>query len=97
VQQTWIFDGQASYQLDNSVTAESAPATGDAKDGADLASHISSGSPWRRMWHDTTLTIGCNNLFGQDPPTAFLSNAGYADFIYDSVGRFVYVSVKKRF
>lgn len=55
-------------------------------------------SRWRSIFNDTTLTIGCNNILGQDPPKAYLfTNSGYADFIYDSVGRFVYVSVKKRF
>jgi iron complex outermembrane receptor protein len=51
----------------------------------------------RQLLDDTTLTLGCNDLFGQDPPKAFSSNAGYADFIYDAVGRFVYLSVTKNF
>jgi len=54
-------------------------------------------SHWQNALDNTTLTIGCNNVFGQDPPKAFLSIAGYADFIYDSVGRFVYISLKKQF
>ena len=54
-------------------------------------------SCWKKALDNTTLAIGCNNVFGQDPPQAFFSNAGYADFIYDSVGRFVYVSLKKQF
>lgn len=53
---------------------------------------------WKRILNNTTLTLGCNDIFGQDPPTAFnLTSANYAEAIYDSVGRFVYVSLKMRF
>ena len=51
---------------------------------------------WRRFLNDTTITLGCNNVFGHDPPTA-AGTENYADFIYDSTGRFVYLSVKKQF
>lgn len=52
---------------------------------------------WKRVLNNTTLTLGCNNIFGQDPPKAYESKAGYADFLYDSTGRFVYISLKKTF
>lgn len=51
---------------------------------------------WKRWLHDTTITIGCNNVFGQDPPDADTST-NYADFLYDSTGRFLYVSLTKKF
>jgi len=55
-------------------------------------------SLWKRMLNNPTMTIGCNNVLDQDPPTAFfLSNANYAEFIYDAVGRFAYISLKKQF
>jgi outer membrane receptor protein involved in Fe transport len=53
---------------------------------------------WERLLNDTTITLGCNNVFGHDPPTAAAAaTANYADFIYDSTGRFVYLSLTKRF
>jgi len=51
---------------------------------------------WQRFLNDTTITLGCNNVFGHDPPTA-AGTENYADFIYDSTGRLVYVSLTKRF
>jgi outer membrane receptor protein involved in Fe transport len=51
---------------------------------------------WERLLNDTTITLGCNNVFGHDPPTA-AATTNYADFIYDSTGRFVYVSLRKTF
>jgi len=51
---------------------------------------------WKRALNNTIITLGCNDVFGQDPPhAAALEN--YADFLYDSTGRFVYVTLTKRF
>ena len=44
----------------------------------------------------TTIILGCNNIFGHDPPNAN-TPTNYADFTYDSTGRFVYVSLRKTF
>ncbi|CAN5583066.1 hypothetical protein BH18VER2_BH18VER2_01340 [soil metagenome] len=56
---------------------------------------------WRTWLNGASITIGCNNVFGQDPPKAygqFFSNAyGYPGAIYDATGRFVYFTLKKRF
>ena len=51
---------------------------------------------WERLLNDTTITLGCNNVFGHDPPDA-ASNTNYADFLYDATGRFTYVSLTKKF
>lgn len=51
---------------------------------------------WRRLLNRTTVTLGCNNVFGHDPPDANTST-NYADFTYDSTGRFVYVNLSKEF
>ena len=51
----------------------------------------------RRLLNGTRITLGCNNVFDQDPPQAFLTGANYPDSLYDSVGRFVYVSLTKKF
>ena len=55
---------------------------------------------WKKMLNDKSITIGCNNVFGQDPPKAYGfggSSTGYPGFIYDATGRFVYVSLGKKF
>ena len=55
---------------------------------------------WQRMLKDTMLTIGCNNVFGQDPPHASGqggNSVGYPGFTYDATGRFVYVRLTKKF
>ena len=52
------------------------------------------------MLNDTSITIGCNNVFGQDPPKAYGfggSSTGYPGFIYDATGRFVYVTLRRKF
>ena len=49
---------------------------------------------------NSTITIGCNNIFGQDPPKMFgifFGNANnYPAFEYDNIGRFWYVELKKK-
>ena len=51
--------------------------------------------------NNTKITVGCNNVFGQDPPDEIgfeFGNAnGYPGFIYDAIGRFVYVELTKKF
>ena len=51
---------------------------------------------WKQALNNTIITLGCNNVFGQDPPDA-ATGANYADFLYDSTGRFVYISLTKKF
>lgn len=49
---------------------------------------------------DTKLTVGARNLFDKDPPYAagFGGNStGYPGFLYSSEGRFVYVSINRKF
>ena len=104
VKQTWFFDVQASYQFCCAVGAAAVP--GYSKDssffrqgaraGRIAAAQTANSDPWKRLLNDTTVTLGCNNVFGHDPPDA-PQRANYADFIYDSTGRFVYVSLQKRF
>jgi iron complex outermembrane recepter protein len=105
VKQTWFFDVRASYRF--LVPSASQAVAGYAKDGGKSSSgkeREPQGSAtaqmanctWQRLLNDTIITLGCNNVFGHDPPTA----AGvqpYADFLYDATGRFVYVSLTKRF
>jgi iron complex outermembrane recepter protein len=53
--------------------------------------------PWLR---DTRVSVGARNLFDKDPPFAsgYGGNSnGYPGFIYNSEGRFLYVSLSKKF
>jgi outer membrane receptor protein involved in Fe transport len=56
---------------------------------------------WQTLFNNTTFTVGCNNVFGQDPPKEFgfqLGNSNnYPGFSYDNLGRFVYFELKKKF
>jgi outer membrane receptor protein involved in Fe transport len=56
---------------------------------------------WQRILNNSTITIGCNNIFGQDPPRSFDfffgSVTNYPASIYDNTGRFWYVELKKKF
>jgi iron complex outermembrane receptor protein len=103
VKETWFFDVRASYRFLVPSAPQAVP--GYAKDKSSSGKERQSeGSgtlqgancTWQRLFNDTTITLGCNNVFGQDPPTA-AATANYADFIYDSTGRFVYLSLTKRF
>ena len=51
---------------------------------------------WKRILNGTTVTLGCNNVFGHDPRDAN-TGTNYADFAYDSTGRFVYVGLTNKF
>ena len=95
VSQTWLFDLQASYAF-RFERSDQNPVAADSKQSA-ASSTANYGLPlWKRALNGTTIRIGCNNIFDHDPPRAF-SLTGYPDFIYDSVGRFVYVSLTKKF
>jgi iron complex outermembrane receptor protein len=105
VRATWVFNLQASYEFKFQTVVEKEPVAGYSKDiqstspsanpDAQSANYFSTFG--RRLLNGTRITIGCNNVFDQDPPQAFLTSANYPDFLYDSVGRFVYVSLTKKF
>jgi iron complex outermembrane recepter protein len=103
VKETWFFDVQASYRFQVSSApqavagyAKDKSSSGKEREPEGIAAAQMANRPWQRLLNDTTITLGCNNVFGHDPPTA-AATANYADFIYDSTGRFVYVSLQKRF
>ena len=106
IKQTWFFDVQASYNFVFVPLVETAPVPGYSKSAASndgkstenaAAQTASFGLPcWKRLLNGTTVTLGCNNVFVHDPPDARTST-NYADFLYDSTGRFVYVSLQKKF
>jgi iron complex outermembrane receptor protein len=98
VSQTWLFDVRASYSFHSPKPAAAAELPADDKQvlDQDVSPSATSTSCWRRLLDGTTLSIGCNNVFGQDPP--FATNAlNYPAALYDPTGRFVYVRLTKRF
>jgi outer membrane receptor protein involved in Fe transport len=53
---------------------------------------------WRAWLNNTTITLGMQNVFDQDPP--FVAGAfenGYDESLATIKGRFWYVQLKKRF
>ena len=55
---------------------------------------------WDTLLNGTTFTVGCNNVFDEDPPfsSGQGGNAvGYPGFTYDATGRFYYVRLTKKF
>lgn len=114
VKQTWVVDGQASYDFTFVAPVENQPVAGYSKDAKDVekakdgkqmessaAQTTSYGLPiWQRILNGTTITLGCDNIFGIDPPKAYGfggNSTGYPGFLYDATGRFVYVQLTKKF
>jgi outer membrane receptor protein involved in Fe transport len=113
VDKTWFFDVQATYDFEFIAPVETEPVAGYSKGGQEIVrgkdgkavettQTASYAMPrWKTLLDNTSITIGCNNVFGQDPPQAYGSlrsnGFGYPGFIYDATGRFVYISLTKKF
>ena len=112
VHSTWIFDVQGSYDFTFATPVETQPVAGYSKDGKEMVrgkdgKNVETGQTanysmpcWKNLLNNTTITVGCNNVFGQDPPQAFGeggNSVGYPGFTYDATGRFVYVRLTKKF
>jgi iron complex outermembrane recepter protein len=114
VSQTWTIDGQASYDFTFVAPVEKQAVAGYSKDATEMSSG-KDGKPtetaasqtanyglpiWKRVLNGTTITLGCNNIFGQDPPKAYGfggNTTKYPGFLYDPTGRFVYLQLTKKF
>jgi outer membrane receptor for ferrienterochelin and colicin len=107
---TNFIDGQASYSLIFTPPVEQAPVAGYSKDGKEMMtskdgkaveSTAAYSMPcWQTILNNSTITIGCNNIFGQDPPRTFgffFGGPNYPYVEYDDIGRFWYVELKKKF
>jgi outer membrane receptor protein involved in Fe transport len=108
---TNFIDGQASYDLIFTPPVEQAPVAGyskggkevvTSKDGKAVESTAAYSMPcWKTIMNNSTITVGCNNIFGQDPPPAFGfffgNGSNYVSSEYDDIGRFWYVEFKKKF
>jgi iron complex outermembrane receptor protein len=114
VHQTVFIDVQASYDFTSLLPVETNPVPGYSKgekevvrgkDGAPTETASAQTSNYGRTVLDhvlrgTVLTIGCNDVFGQDPPKAYGEGGnavGYPGFTYDATGRFVYGRLTKKF
>ena len=114
VHQTFFFDAQLSYDFTSLLAVETNPVPGyskgekevvRSKDGAPTETASAQTSNYGRSVMDhllrgTIITIGCNDVFGQDPPKAFGEGGnavGYPGFTYDATGRFVYGRLTKKF
>ncbi len=107
---TWTIDGQASYDFSFVAPVENQPVAGYSKDAKDMSSgkdggltmsaDAQSSSYGQRVLNGTTITLGCDNITGEDPPKSFGfggNTTGYPGFLYDATGRFVYVQLTKKF
>src|SRR5205814_4528175 len=108
---TNFIDVQASYSLIFTPPVEQAPVAGyskggkevvTSKDGKQVESTAAYSMPcWQTILNNSTVTLGCNNVFGQDPPkqfgSFFANSNNYPGFEYDNIGRFWYVELKKKF
>jgi iron complex outermembrane receptor protein len=114
VSQTWRFDIQATYDFSGLVPVENKPVPGYSKDAKEVArgkdgsitetasaQTSNTGVSWQRLlFQGTSITVGCNNLFDDDPPAAngeVGNGQNYPGFTYDATGRFVYVRLTKKF
>jgi iron complex outermembrane recepter protein len=108
---TWFQDAQLSYLLLFTPPVEPQPVAGYSKggkevirgkDGKAVETAAAYSMPcWQTIFNNTKITVGVNDIFGEDPPVEFgpgFSNSnGYPGFLYDNLGRFVYVELTKKF
>ena len=111
VHPTNFIDVQGGYSLIFTPPIEQQPVAGyskggkevlTSKDGKAIESTEAYTMPcWKTILNNSTITIGCNNVFGEDPPKQFgffQANANnYPGFEYDNLGRFWYIELKKKF
>jgi iron complex outermembrane recepter protein len=109
VHPTWFTDAQLSYSLIFTPPVETAPVAGYSKDHKEAAGKEKEAPPtvayaipcWKKIVNNSTITVGVNNMFGEDPPKEFGfefgSAVGYPGFAYDNLGRFWYVRLIKKF
>jgi outer membrane receptor protein involved in Fe transport len=112
VKQEWLFDVQGSYDFTFVAPVEQAAVAGYSKDAKNVvkgkdgkevqtSQTANYGLPiWKRALNGTTITVGCQNVFGQDPPQAYGeggNSVNYPGFLYTPTGRFVYMQLTKKF
>jgi len=110
---TYFQDVQLYYELVFTPPVEAAPVAGYSKGGKEVISskegkgkEVQSAAAyampcWQTIFNNTRITVGVNDIFGEDPPKQFGfengNSTGYPGFQYDNLGRFLYVELKKKF
>jgi iron complex outermembrane receptor protein len=109
VHPTWFTDAQLSYSLIFTAPVEAVPVAGYSKDNKEGIDKEKEALPtaayampcWKKIVNNSTVTVGVNNIFGEDPPPEFGfelgSTLGYPGFAYDNLGRFWYARLIKKF
>jgi iron complex outermembrane recepter protein len=113
VHPTWFTDAQLAYSFIFTPPVEAQPVAGYSKDAKEVVrgkdgKAVETGQTanytmpcWKSIVNNTTITVGVNNIFGEDPPHALsfeLGNSvGYPGSLYDNLGRFWYVRLVKKF
>jgi iron complex outermembrane receptor protein len=111
VNATWFNDASLSYSFIFTPPVESQPVAGYSKGGKEVMTNkegkaIESTAAysmpcWKTILNNTTLTVGVNDIFGEDPPHEIGfrdgNSIGYPGFLYDNLGRFVYGKITKKF
>jgi iron complex outermembrane recepter protein len=113
VHPTWFTDAQLSYSLIFTPPVEAAPVPGYSKGGKEVITSkegkekevppaaVYSMPCWQTILNNSTITVGVNNIFGEDPPPSigfeFGNSTGYPGSSYDNLGRFVYARLIKKF
>ena len=111
VHPTWFNDAQLSYSLIFTPPVEAAPVAGYSKGGKEVirskeGKAVESAAAytmpcWKTILNNSTVTVGVNNIFGEDPPQSYSFEFGnsinYPGSLYDNLGRFVYVRMVKKF
>jgi hypothetical protein len=111
VNATWFNDAALSYSFIFTPPVESQPVAGyskggkevmTSKEGKAIESAATYSMPcWKTLVNNSTLTVGVNDIFGEDAPHEFGfergNSTGYPGFLYDNLGRFVYGKITKKF
>jgi iron complex outermembrane receptor protein len=96
-------DGRLAYTFKGKTTPG---AVVDSKDSKSMMDGKSGGggvagapemSPIQRLLDGTTVAVGCNNIFDEDPRYVNGANSATDLSIYDPFGRFVYFEISKKF
>jgi outer membrane receptor protein involved in Fe transport len=90
---------QLSYEFTKpAVQSASASSGKDGKNVMTTSADASSSTIWQRMLWGTTLTVGVNNAFDRNPPTALAAfNDNYDTSLYSIRNRYYYIAISKKF
>jgi hypothetical protein len=95
-------DGRLSYTFKGHTTAavvdtKDAKSMIDSKGGSTVAAGAETMSPMQKLLDGLTLTVGCNNMFDEQPPFIDGGNSNTNLAVYDPYGQFVYFEISKKF